>query len=387
MQTDGLWGSTLMKVGSASLQKKILLGVVMPFAAVVVAIIGANYYYQQKTMEQQLEGSMNILADSVYNAILSPMAIGDSETIRQQMAEFRKNNAKVRVFIFGFDKLVTYSSEPERVNSFLPDSVKSQAFNHGLDSMFATGKIPSTMFENSRGGARFKGLLHPLVNEKRCYHCHGATHETLGGIFVEQNCGSMVTAGRATLTTNIVIGLVGLLLGLLVALKTSHHIIRGLRIMSASLQDIVEGEGDLTKRIAVKGKDEIAEIAGWFNLFIEKLQNMIRDIGNNAVTLASSSIELAAISHHMGSGVEKIAEGAGTVSCAAEESSANTRSVAAKTGWPWMSCIAAHHIRSVCHLACHGADSGPPGRVFRTSGLESLSECDTRYLVDMTQAY
>jgi len=33
------------------------------------------------------------------------------------------------------------------------------------------------------------------------------------------------------------------------------------------LKDIAEGEGDLTRRLEVKSKDELGELAGWFNIF------------------------------------------------------------------------------------------------------------------------
>jgi methyl-accepting chemotaxis protein len=43
-----------------------------------------------------------------------------------------------------------------------------------------------------------------------------------------------------------------------------------LKEMVVSFRDIAEGEGDLTKRIAIDSKDEIAELAGWFNTFLAK---------------------------------------------------------------------------------------------------------------------
>ena len=45
-------------------------------------------------------------------------------------------------------------------------------------------------------------------------------------------------------------------------------------------RDIAEGEGDLTKRVPVEGKDEIAELGKWFNVFIEKLQGMIGKVAH-----------------------------------------------------------------------------------------------------------
>lgn len=115
----------------------------------------------------------------------------------------------------------------------------------------------------------------------------------------------------------------------LITVKTSLYIIRGLRRAVASMRDIAEGEGDLTRRLEVVGQDEIGEIAQSFNVFVEKIQSIIRDIGGNAGALASSSTELSAIAGQMASGTRNMSEKAFTVAAAAEESSANTASVAA----------------------------------------------------------
>ena len=42
--------------------------------------------------------------------------------------------------------------------------------------------------------------------------------------------------------------------------------------------DIAQGESDLTKRIAVKGKDELGELSNWFNMFLERLNKLVLEI-------------------------------------------------------------------------------------------------------------
>lgn len=44
------------------------------------------------------------------------------------------------------------------------------------------------------------------------------------------------------------------------------------------LRDIASGEGDLTQRLPHTGRDELGELAGWFNRFLDKLQPIIRDV-------------------------------------------------------------------------------------------------------------
>jgi methyl-accepting chemotaxis protein len=46
----------------------------------------------------------------------------------------------------------------------------------------------------------------------------------------------------------------------------------------AGLKDIAQGDGDLTKRLIVTGKDEMGILAQWFNIFIEKFQGIVEKI-------------------------------------------------------------------------------------------------------------
>jgi methyl-accepting chemotaxis protein len=97
---------------------------------------------------------------------------------------------------------------------------------------------------------------------------------------------------------------------------------------SAVLRDIAEGEGDLTRRLEIQGKDEMGEMAHWFNVFIEKLQGIIADVAKNAAQLDHSSTELSTISDQMTEGVGHTSNKANTVAAAAEEMSTNLSSVA-----------------------------------------------------------
>lgn len=52
-------------------------------------------------------------------------------------------------------------------------------------------------------------------------------------------------------------------------------IVKPLRDAVSAMNDIAQGEGDLTKRLQVKGKDEVAQIAMGFNDFAEKIQKLV----------------------------------------------------------------------------------------------------------------
>lgn len=96
----------------------------------------------------------------------------------------------------------------------------------------------------------------------------------------------------------------------------------------AGLKDIAEGEGDLTHRLEQRTQDEMGELAKWFNIFIEKIQVVVRDVAQNAGMLQSSSQQLLSISGKMSQGANQSSDKANTVAAAGEEMSTNMRFMA-----------------------------------------------------------
>ena len=93
------------------------------------------------------------------------------------------------------------------------------------------------------------------------------------------------------------------------------------------LKDIASGEGDLTQRLNISSKDEVGEVADWFNIFIEKIQTIMKEITENTETLSSSGTELNTISGEMTKGININVEKSNTVSAAAEEMNSNMETV------------------------------------------------------------
>ncbi|MBN1765800.1 MAG: methyl-accepting chemotaxis protein, partial [Sedimentisphaerales bacterium] len=102
----------------------------------------------------------------------------------------------------------------------------------------------------------------------------------------------------------IVSGLVVVVVATIIASIVSRSITKPLKMTTTMLKDIAQGEGDLTKRMTIKSRDEIGELAQWFNTFVEKLQGIIQKISVNATTLANSSTELSATATQMSGNAE-----------------------------------------------------------------------------------
>jgi methyl-accepting chemotaxis protein len=148
-------------------------------------------------------------------------------------------------------------------------------------------------------------------------------------ISATQNQDEFLAASHSIRNANILVSLIAGLLTAAVVFFAARTIVRPINAAVAGLKDIAQGEGDLTMRLEASSRDEVGELARWFNVFIEKLQGIIRDIAGGVDTLSSSSTELSAISEQMTQGIQTVSDKSNTVSAAAEEMSANMNNVAA----------------------------------------------------------
>jgi methyl-accepting chemotaxis protein len=90
-----------------------------------------------------------------------------------------------------------------------------------------------------------------------------------------------------------IIGVVSVTLGLVLLLFFLRQIFSPLKNISAILKEISMGEGDLTKRINADKDDEIGELAGYFNLTLEKIKKLVVAIKEQTIVLSATGNELA----------------------------------------------------------------------------------------------
>lgn len=107
---------------------------------------------------------------------------------------------------------------------------------------------------------------------------------------------------RSAFITNLVIDVIGLCMVAAAFFAILRKVLSPLAKTEKSLEDIMSGidrrEGDLTKRIALYGEDEIGSLGNGINAFIERLQNILRMV-------TSSSRQMNGIAGEVSESLEK----------------------------------------------------------------------------------
>nr|WP_285862060.1 methyl-accepting chemotaxis protein [Pseudomonas sp. BGr12]MDL2420811.1 methyl-accepting chemotaxis protein [Pseudomonas sp. BGr12] len=133
---------------------------------------------------------------------------------------------------------------------------------------------------------------------------------------------------RTDITGMTLMGLGIAAVGLLVIWLLAHGIARPLRQMVAMLDDIAQGEGDLTRRLSSDRADELGSIAKGFNTFLGKLQAMISQVVASVQKVSDSSEHTADIAIRTNQGVHKQMAEIELVATAVHEMTATAQDVA-----------------------------------------------------------
>ncbi|MFC1239640.1 methyl-accepting chemotaxis protein [Treponema vincentii] len=138
-----------------------------------------------------------------------------------------------------------------------------------------------------------------------------------------------------TLRTSMIgIGLVILLTTVIIVYLVARAIVKPINVVVTALQNIAEGEGDLTVRLPVSGNDEITDLSNYFNQTISKIGSSIRNVDKNANAmedigneLASNMTETASAVHQISANIDGVKQQALTQSASVTETAATVEEI------------------------------------------------------------
>lgn len=131
------------------------------------------------------------------------------------------------------------------------------------------------------------------------------------------------------------VALVGLAVCVLMILVLPGLILRPLQAILARIRDIADGEGDLTKRVEVTSTDEVGQLGQSVNTFLAQLQQLIQQVADSTLHVASASQQMSAIAADQQQlvsdqymAIDQVSTAATEMSAAIHEVSGNAHSTA-----------------------------------------------------------
>ncbi|AXK52810.1 HAMP domain-containing protein [Pseudomonas protegens] len=124
------------------------------------------------------------------------------------------------------------------------------------------------------------------------------------------------------------LGLLAAVVGLLLVWLMARSVTRPILGVAHMLEDIASGEGDLTRRLAYNNKDELGQLAGWFNRFLDKLQPIIAEVKRSVQDARGTADQSSAIATQTSAGMEQQYRQVDQVATASHEMSATAQDVA-----------------------------------------------------------
>ncbi len=116
------------------------------------------------------------------------------------------------------------------------------------------------------------------------------------------------------------------------------------------LKDIAEGEGDLRRTLPEDRRDELGEVAHWFNRFIANIQTIIVQVAGTTTQVSTASTQLEGTAEQIATAAEEVAAQSLTVATAGEEMSATSHDIS-------RNCNAAAGVaNSASRMAAEGAE-------------------------------
>ena len=250
----------------------------------------ANNFDTLRMLERVLRARM---AEMTYNATHSPEAVKDLEA---QVAQIRTLGATLK-------ERFQDASDDAAVDSIL-------AAADSYETAFADNFV-AKVGQQEKEEANMATLATELASQAA----------TLEEDFEKQR--AEATAQSTIFLT--IISIVAVVIGVILSLVVTRSIIRGIDAIVLRLRDIAEGEGDLTARVDTSSGDELAVLAGWFNKFVENIEDLIIQAKDTTSALLRGSMQISNTSDEQASAATEQAASLEEMSASLQELTARTK--------------------------------------------------------------
>jgi methyl-accepting chemotaxis protein len=238
----------------------------------------------------------------------------DSIMTGQQQWEKEGLGETGEAFLAGSDGLLrsnirSYIEDPDQVIEFFKNNNQTNISTslENINSSIMTLEVTNTEFLNALESqlVRTENIIGvPVLSSFRKLQIDQFDWTIFAEISEEEAFASLVNLRFLT----VIISLILILVLTVVAIILAQSISKPLKVTTAILLDIAEGDGDLTKRISLKRRDEIGQLSSYFDEFITKLQNIVNKTKDTIGNAAHISADLSSSSEQTGASISEIGQ-------------------------------------------------------------------------------
>ncbi|UGA38049.1 methyl-accepting chemotaxis protein [Chromobacterium haemolyticum] len=177
------------------------------------------------------------------------------------------------------------------------DTVEQQALRDGKPHI----QIESTPALGEHLRVVYPALASRNYLGKNCMMCHQVADKTpLGVVSMRISLEKPYASVSRFRDQSILFAILASLpLMAVVFLLARRLVTRPLQAMSTGLAELAQGEGDLTRRLPVRSRDEIGDTAQRFNQMLAAIAELVRHVGASAGAVSQSSRQLADGAAHL----------------------------------------------------------------------------------------
>ncbi|WP_028110051.1 methyl-accepting chemotaxis protein [Ferrimonas futtsuensis] len=338
------------------LMGKMLMLALVPLVLTLVVVFSGSIYFKNQTLDQQVDTftqdlraqKMKQVKDAVTIALASVRNQIQAQPDRSPLQVVEETLSKVTFgdggyfFVYNLEGTVQFHGlkpQTKEQNQLYLKDPKGTSFIAELVKAAKAGGGTASYFYQKPGAT---GLVEKIsyvepLNEYGWLLGTGVYVDEIDAAVAAFRGDAQAMSDKETLTTSaLALGI--LILAVLAILYVSRRTVAPVNAMLVSLQEIAQGEGDLTKRLDVKGQDEIAQLGEAFNRFTSKLQQTMSEVAEatEQVGMAVDSIndQTATISRQLSvhdDETEQVVTAVTEMSMAAAEIAGNANQMADAT--------------------------------------------------------
>ncbi|MEI6438267.1 MAG: HAMP domain-containing methyl-accepting chemotaxis protein [Candidatus Omnitrophota bacterium] len=239
------------------------------------------------------------------------------------------------------DREAGYTAMMQRLAMLLPQAVydftiyqiekllEVQLFDKGVQAVLVVdpkGEIIAGMAKDLKGApVKIKEFPRPEP-DKKSNILYGSKNQDLGKIFLYRDDGPLHQKISLMMETAIIRLIV---INLVIFLLVGFIVNRIIKVpLAGMIKNLQAGEGDLTRRMDDGGKDEIGDVAKWFNVFIGKIAGLVLQVKKGSLAIDAAASQIQASSQDQVTGATEQASAVNEASTTVKELAATASQIA-----------------------------------------------------------